>query len=192
MPRTAPTVTVACALFALAGAAHAQLDLIVDTNAQTYVFQGTITADAGPFGSSGFRHRWELNPPGTDEPSGGPQQIGLGSRLSLATTNSGPFLGALNLHFFTQGTGPDLMRIDVGWVGGDPGATTFTGIGIPQSYASLQPSTIAMLERSVGSTLAGASPTPGAPGIAIIGIPAPGVLPVAGLALIAGTRRRRR
>lgn len=191
MPRTAPTVTLACALFALAGAANAQLDLIVDTNMQTYVFQGTLTADAGPFGSSGFRHRWELNPVGSNQDTGGPQQVGLGSRLSLSPTNSAPFLGALNLHFFAQGTGPDLMRIDVGWVGGDPGATTFTGIGLPQSYAGLQPHAIAMLEASIGSTLAGASPTPGAEGINIIGIPTPGVLALFGVAGLTSVRRRR-
>ena len=188
------------ALVTLAGAsAHAHagttpeppLALIVDTVAQTYVFEGTLTTDPGPFGS-GFRARWELNPPGTQLPGNESQNVGLGSRIAIGQSNPGALLGAWNLQFFANGAGDDLMRIDAGWaVGGDPGTITLTGIGIPQTYANLQPTTIAMLERSVGSVLGGANPTTNAPGIPIIGIPAPGALTLFACMGLARTPRRR-
>ncbi|GAB4554092.1 MAG: hypothetical protein Tsb0013_16620 [Phycisphaerales bacterium] len=182
---------VACVPVAQAGTSpEPSLTLIVDTALKTFTFEGSLTAQAQPFGSN-FAVRWEFTPPGGPDTSGpffGTE--GLGSMLSIGEENPAALLGALDLQFFPNGAAPDLMRLDARW-SGDPGLVTFTATGNTQSYADLNADARAIFERSIGSVLPGSSTSPDAPGIPIIGIPAPGALACFAMTALGAARRRR-
>lgn len=185
-------VVLALAPFA-ASATHANasvggLSLLVDTELKTFTFEGSVSAEAQPFGSN-FAVRWEFTPPGGPDTTGSPGSRGLTSFLSLSQENSAP-LGAFDLQFFPSGSTPDVMRLDARWLA-DPGLTTFTATGATSSYAILSADAQAIFERSIGSILPGSSVSPDAPGIPIIGVPTPGALALFGIAGFAGSRRRR-
>ena len=181
-------VALACAPATHAGTSPGGLSLIVDTTLKTFTFEGSVSAEAQPFGSS-FAVRWEFTPPGGPDVTGSPGSRGLTSFISLSQENAAP-LGAFDLQFVPNGATPDLMRLDARWLS-DPGLVTFTGAFPTGSYAILGADAQAIFERSIGSVLPGSSVSPDAPGIPIIGIPAPGVLALFGVTGVC-TRRRRR
>ncbi|GAB4554100.1 MAG: hypothetical protein Tsb0013_16640 [Phycisphaerales bacterium] len=184
------TALVGAIVAGLAASAHADLTLIVDTDAQTLAFDGSLTADPPPAGAN-FIMRWDLTlADGMNNQSAVVDAIDLLASLMLGQDYPQSTPSNRTLRSFPSGAGDDLLRIEFLWPAGDPGNVTLTPTGVPQSYATLHPTARDLIERSVGSTFQSAGPfAGGAPGIPVV--PAPGALALLPIAGAVVSRRRR-
>ncbi|GAB4554103.1 MAG: hypothetical protein Tsb0013_16650 [Phycisphaerales bacterium] len=181
-------IHVLAALLAASPAAQAGLTLIVDTDAQTLRFQGSLEAEPQ---IQVFTHRlvWSVIPDFTAGATGTGQPTGaIPGLLSVTQTDAGATLDDTRFRFFPNGSSIDSFRLELFWMG-DPGLTTVSGTGLEADYSVFGTDAISMIERSIGLTMTAFSPSIDAPPIAIV--PTPGVLALMGVAGFAGVRRRR-